>query len=104
MDRLDTAITPYTRAITAIERNVAALNLVLGVLDGPRNKQATFGYIGDLTARYDDRSWYVFLPHPGRPGTSDDRIGGFATDDVEGAVACLLALQGAIKMAKALRR
>lgn len=43
----------------------------------------TFGYLGnvgtDRNGRYDDRSWYVFLPHPGRVGTTNDSVGGFPT-------------------------
>lgn len=38
----------------------------------------TFGYIGnvgvDRSGPFDDRSWYVFLPHPGRIGTYADRV------------------------------
>jgi len=35
----------------------------------------TFGYIGNLSHRYDDRSFRVFLPHPGRMGTYADCVG-----------------------------
>lgn len=46
----------------------------------------SFGYIGnvgvDRSGSYDDRSWYVFLPHPGRVGGYIDRVGGFATADL----------------------
>ena len=46
----------------------------------------TFGYIGncgvDRSGPFDDRSWYIFLPHPGRVGTYEDRIGGFRTSDL----------------------
>ena len=35
----------------------------------------TFGYIGNLTPRYDDRSWFVFLPNPDlTAGTDSDRV------------------------------
>ncbi len=38
----------------------------------------TFGYIGNVgvyrSGPFDDRSWYVFLPHPGRVGTISDRV------------------------------
>jgi len=49
----------------------------------------TIGYIGNCSlnvasghpSAYDDRSWYIFLPHPGRVGTRDDSLGGFDTAD-----------------------
>jgi len=41
----------------------------------------SIGYIGNCSASYDDRSWMIFLPHPGRVGTSGDSLGGFATAD-----------------------
>ena len=36
----------------------------------------TFGYLGncDVCGGWDDRIWYVFLPHPGRVGTYSDRV------------------------------
>lgn len=43
----------------------------------------SFGYIGnvgvDRSGPFDDRSWYVFLPHPGRVGTPADCVGGYRT-------------------------
>jgi len=43
----------------------------------------SFGYIGncgvDRSGPFDDRSWYVFLPHPGRVGTPRDNVGGYRT-------------------------
>lgn len=46
----------------------------------------TFGYIGncgsDRSGRFDDRSWYIFLPHPGRVGDYSDRLGGYRTQDL----------------------
>ena len=42
----------------------------------------TFGYLGNLTARRDDRWWYAFRPHPGRVGRAHDNIGGVATSDL----------------------
>lgn len=46
----------------------------------------TYGYIGNLVEHgpfpRDDRAWYVFKPHPGRPGEARDRIGkGYCTAD-----------------------
>lgn len=40
----------------------------------------TVGYIGNLKGDLDDRSWSIFLPHPGRAGTPEDRIGALPTD------------------------
>lgn len=40
--------------------------------------QWTLGYLGNVYADgTDDRRWYAFAAHPGRPGTDADRIGGF---------------------------
>jgi len=51
----------------------------------------TFGYIGnvgvDRSGPYDDRSWRVFLPHPGRVGTYTDSVGLGSTADLGRAVA-----------------
>lgn len=49
----------------------------------------TFGYIGNVDGAHDDRSWFAFRPHPGRVGTSDDRIGGHSTEDLDGLVEVL---------------
>lgn len=35
----------------------------------------TFGYIGNLETQWDDRGYSIYLPHPGRIGTYQDRIG-----------------------------
>jgi hypothetical protein len=35
----------------------------------------TFGYIGNVERWGDDRTWYVFLPHPGRVGDREDAVG-----------------------------
>lgn len=46
--------------------------------------EISFGYIGncgvDRSGHFDDRSWQIFLPHPGRIGTYDDRVGGYSTE------------------------
>lgn len=34
----------------------------------------TFGYTGNLERWGDDRTWFVFLPHPGRVGRYNDSI------------------------------
>lgn len=40
----------------------------------------TVGYIGSTWSDgSDDRRWFIFRPHPGRVGTSDDSIGGYPT-------------------------
>jgi hypothetical protein len=86
--------------IGRIESLVLALNGELGYdatdLDGPR---VTFGYIGNCGSRRpdgtyanDDRLWSVFLPHPGRVGTDEDRIGSFRTGDASAAQATFIAL------------
>jgi len=41
----------------------------------------SIGYIGNLTSQNDDRSWMIFLPHPGRVGTTADSLGCFSTAD-----------------------
>lgn len=41
----------------------------------------TWGYIGNLERGNDDRSWFIFVPHPGRVGQAEDRIGGFTTEN-----------------------
>ena len=41
----------------------------------------TIGYIGNLEVGRDDREWYIFLPHPGRIGKAEDRLGGYSTED-----------------------
>jgi hypothetical protein len=93
----------YDRAIRSIEWAVGELNEVLGYSDsGFDSPKVTFGYIGncDIDGRNDDRCWMVFLPHPGRVGTSDDRIGGFTTGSVEGAQSTADQAHGAADMAK----
>lgn len=83
----------YERAIRSIERLVRLLNEEIG-------GGATFGYIGNLERWGDERSWMVFLPHPGRVGTDGDHIGGFGTNDVDGALLTIAQLQGALKILK----
>lgn len=39
----------------------------------------SIGYIGNCERWGDDRSWRVFLPHPGRVGTSADCLGSYPT-------------------------
>lgn len=62
------------------------LNAELGLVDHP----ITFGYIGNFPigatagGPNDDRLWMVFLPHPGRVGKTEDRIGGWKTGSLDG--------------------
>jgi hypothetical protein len=58
----------------------------------------TFGYIGNAKLGpkgWDttDCLWFVFLPHPGRVGKADDRLGGFTEGDTRGIVECRKALK-----------
>jgi hypothetical protein len=41
----------------------------------------TWGYIGNCGFNYDDRSWRIFVPHPGRVGGTGDTIGDFSTEN-----------------------
>jgi hypothetical protein len=53
----------------------------------------TCGYIGNTYADgTDDRSWFIFLPHPGRVGTAKDRIGGVSTANRFSLVQLMLAM------------
>ncbi|CAB4189613.1 hypothetical protein UFOVP1196_4 [uncultured Caudovirales phage] len=65
-------MTPNTTTLEALQAKVTELQAELPGI--------TFGYIGNCGVNrngpFDDRSWYIFLPHPGRVGTSDDRVGG----------------------------
>lgn len=57
----------------------------------------SIGYIGNVTPARDDRTWYAFAAHPGRIGTSADRIGGVATDDL---ATLATMLSGALALAR----
>ena len=101
-------MTTYATVIEHIERQVHELNTLLGYpvsfavgdLDAPR---VTFGYLGDCTPTRDDRLWYIFLPHPGRTGDVQDRLGGFHTGDSHGASSAYLQLVGAVILARHLK-
>ncbi len=47
----------------------------------------TLGYIGNCESWGDDRSWAVYLPHPGRAGTAFDRWSIGDTANLERALA-----------------
>lgn len=83
----------YDRLVLRVQRLLDQLNEVIG-------GGATFGYLGNCGSGVDDRSWYVFLPHPGRVGTHEDRLGGFGTGDVDGVESTVRQLHGALVMAK----
>lgn len=57
----------------------------------------TFGYIGNVSHHGDDRSWFAFAEHPGRVGTSDDRIGGLPGHRLDELATML---QGALLLAR----
>lgn len=66
----------------------ARLDKVAGLLSEALGADVRCGYIGncsgipDTPAWRDDRSWSIFLPHPGRVGTDADRIGCVRTEDL----------------------
>lgn len=39
----------------------------------------SWGYIGNCGPGFDDRSWRIFVPHPGRVGGPGDSIGDYDT-------------------------
>lgn len=80
---------------------IAELNALLGLTDAKH--KVTFGYIGNLSNSRDDRTWMVFLPHPGRVGTSDDQVGYFSTGNLEGIVAARRALKAVTQGARLAR-
>lgn len=87
----------WNRGETLVRNAVELLNKALGLTDAQH--KVTFGYIGNcepfwcaLGSKGDGRYWSVYLPHPGRIGTSDDRLGFVKSGDVEG----LFALAGQV--------
>lgn len=94
----------YEQVVERIKRRIEVLNEILGydpkLDENFRCHAVTFGYIGNDK----DVIHFVFLPHPGRYGTEDDRIGGFRTGDIGGAAAALGALNGAIIVARHIRQ
>lgn len=65
-----------------IAQTIARLEGQAALLTERTGIQWTIGYIGNVTGANDDRAWYAFADHPGRIGTSDDRIGGVTTDEL----------------------
>lgn len=87
---------PDLKIVERLERMTKRLAEVSG-------EDVRFGYLGNCNfarpgtpAYRDDRSWCVFLPHPGRVGTSADRIGGHGGDELE---ALIPLVAGALKLA-----
>lgn len=72
---------PTPLDLTAYDDLQAKVNALAVDLPG-----LTFGYIGncgvDRSGPFDDRSWHVFLPHPGRVGTYFDSVSLGATDNL----------------------
>ena len=67
------------------EGNKAWYDEAKDIVKEMREAGVTIGYIGSLWTNVppedrDDRSWMIFLPHSGRVGTRDDRIGGYPTE------------------------
>ena len=98
-----TDTTVEAKLYARIERMVADLNEALGLDPSNYSNRVSFGYLGNCGPGFDDRSWMVFLPHPGRPGTYADQIGSFRTGDVDGMAALVSQLAGALKIAKLIR-
>jgi hypothetical protein len=76
----------FARQEAILRSEIADLNAILGLTDA--DHKVTYGYIGncDANGARDHRSWMVFLPHPGRVGTSADQIGNFATGSLDGVL------------------
>lgn len=102
--------TDYERHETWLKKEIDQLNAELGLplmndLSDDRGRGITFGYIGNgtLTSKGWDLSnvlWMVFLPHPGRVGTSDDQVAQWRTGSVEGIAGARRALHSFAKGAK----
>lgn len=91
----------YDRAMAVLKVEVLVLNGLLGydpaAWDAPK---ITIGYIGNSGPGFDDRSWSVFLPHPGRVGTREDQVGSWRTGDAEGIRAAASQVAAMIKITK----
>lgn len=84
----------YARQERILREEIEELNRELGLTE----HKITFGYIGNgkLTPKgwdLSDCQWFVFLPHPGRVGRAEHRLGGFETGSLEGIVATRRALK-----------
>jgi len=101
-----TTTTRWNQVEGLIRVQLDELNELLG-LTNERHK-ASFGYIGNGRLgpdgwNLDDCLWSIYLPHPGRVGTSEDRLGSITNNDVAGLIAAygqLKALIAGVKLAK----
>jgi hypothetical protein len=96
----------YARQEALLRTEIAECNAALGLTDAKH--KVTFGYLGNVAPNgsNDQRSWMVFLPHPGRVGRYEDHLGGFPTGSLEGIVAArrsLRALARGVALAKQVR-
>jgi len=79
-------VTKWDLAKELVERAVRQLNETLGFAEDDKHR-VTFGYIGngrfsdDKGWNLDGCYWSVYLPHPHRVGTADDRLGWVANGD-----------------------
>jgi hypothetical protein len=89
-------IARFDRQKALLLEEIAELNVLLGLAADAKHK-VTFGYLGNLSNGRDDRTWMVFLPHPGRVGTPADQVGWFSTGNLEGIVATRRALSSVIQ-------
>jgi hypothetical protein len=80
------------KALEALRRAASHLSDQTGI-------KWTVGYIGNCDHRHDDRSWSLFAEHPGRVGTSADRIGSVSTAELPELVKLV---QGACNLARVL--
>lgn len=93
-----TATTEADRLRSLVRDQIAELNTLLGL---PADACITYAYIGDSGPSYDERLWFVTLPHPGREGSNNDRAGYMhAADDVDGIRNAVLQLTGMRKLAR----
>jgi hypothetical protein len=58
----------------------------------------SFGYIGNCGPGFDERSWAVFLPHPGRVGTYSDSVAIGSTDKLSEAAANWDAIERRVRL------
>lgn len=77
-------------------RQMARAEELVKEIDG-----VSIGYIGNVYLDgTDDRSWRIFLPHPGRVGTSADCLGGFPTHERGKLLPLLIALKAGFDLAR----
>ena len=92
MERVETV----NAARAEVEKRAAAL-----IAEFPG---VTFGYLGNCCGTYDDRSYTIFLPHPGRIGTFDDRVGSYAPWEMDQMLAAWPRLEETVRTRMAQRQ